>query len=484
MDTEPTYTLQDLLADLGWRRPLAGAANVRLRGVAVDSRTVQPGDLFVALRGERTDGHAFVADALGAGAAAALVSQAVPGWPAVDLTSGTAPAVGTAPWLIRVPDTLAALQQAAAARRAAYPSVRVVAVTGSVGKTTTKEAIHAVLARRYRTLRSAGNQNNEIGLPLTLLALTSAHERAVLEMGMYALGEIAALCRIARPQWGVVTNIGPVHLERLGTIERIAQAKGELLEALPPDGLAILNGDDARVMALLTVPGLRRLTYGRSVGVDIRATDVATLGLEGIRFTVRAADVPAVGISAGEATLVAPTLGTHSVESALAAVAVGLAEGLTWSEIGAGLSSQSDRLRLVPRRARGGATLLDDAYNASPASVLAALDFLSELPGRHVAVLGDMLELGSYEEQGHREVGRRAAGVLDALITVGPRAATIAEEAAREGLAREAVHAVASVDEAVGVLADLIREGDVLLVKGSRSVGLEGLVSAIAEPVQ
>jgi len=163
---------------------------------------------------------------------------------------------------------------------------------------------------------------------------------------------------------------------------------------------------------------------------------------------------------------------------------VGLAEGLTWSEIGAGLSSQSLLLRMVPRRARGGATLLDDAYNASPASVLAALDFLSELPGRHVAVLGDMLELGSYEEQGHREVGRRAAGVLDALITVGPRAATIAEEAAREGLAREAVHAVASVDEAVGVLADLIREGDVLLVKGSRSVGLEGLVSAIAEPVQ
>ncbi len=482
MDTDPAYTLQTLLHDLGLRVPLAGAENHVLRGAAIDSRQVRPGDLFVALPGERTDGHSYVEAALSAGAAAALVSQDVAGRPTVDVVTGAVPDAGRMPQLLRVPDTLAALQQAALARRMAHPRVRVIGVTGSVGKTTTKEAVFAVLAQRYNTLRSAGNQNNEIGLPLTLFALSGAHERAVLEMGMYALGEIAALCRMARPQVGVVTNVGPVHLERLGTIERIARAKAELLDSLPADGVAVLNGDDARVMAMGTPAGVRRLTYGRGVDVTVRATEVVSLGLEGIRFAVRVAPVPEMGIAAGEHTFSAPTPGVHTVMPALAAVAVGLLEGLAWDEIAAGLESQNAGLRMVPRRARGGATLLDDTYNASPASMLAALDLLGELPGRHVAVLGDMLELGAYEEQGHREVGRRAASVLDALITVGPRAMVLAEEAVRGGLAVEAVRSVTSVDEAVRLLPELIREGDVLLVKGSRSVGLEGLVTAIEEP--
>jgi UDP-N-acetylmuramoyl-tripeptide--D-alanyl-D-alanine ligase len=191
--------------------------------------------------------------------------------------------------------------------------------------------------------------------------------------------------------------------------------------------------------------------------------------------------VPELGIAAGQCALSAPTPGAHTVMPALAAVAVGLLEGLTWDEIAAGLGNQAADLRLVPRRAQGGATLLDDTYNASPASMLAALDLLGEIPGRHVAVLGDMLELGTHEEEGHRQVGARAAQVLDLLVTVGPRAARLADEARRRGLPPEAVHSVMEVEEAVRLLPELVREGDVLLVKGSRSVGLEGLVAAIAE---
>ncbi len=478
---EQTYTLQALLRDLGWREPLAGAEGVPLGGVAIDSRRVRPGDIFVALPGERTDGHAYVEDAFHAGAAVALVSREVPGRPAVDLVTGEAPSQCVTPLAIRVPSTLAALQQAARARREAYPALRVIGVTGSVGKTTTKEAIFAVLAQHYRVLRSSGNQNNEIGLPLTLLELTAEHDRAVLEMGMYALGEIEMLCRLARPQVGVVTNVGPVHLERLGTIERIAQAKAELLAALPAGGVAVLNGDDPLVMAMPCPAGVRRLTYGRGEGNAVRATHVSSRGLEGVRFTVGVEAVPELGIAAGQCALSAPTPGAHTVMPALAAVAVGLLEGLTWDEIAAGLGNQAADLRLVPRRAQGGATLLDDTYNASPASMLAALDLLEEIPGRHVAVLGDMLELGPHEEEGHRQVGARAAQVLDLLVTVGPRAARLADEARRRGLPPEAVHSVMEVEEAVRLLPELVREGDVLLVKGSRSVGLEGLVAAIAQ---
>ncbi|NLD72542.1 MAG: UDP-N-acetylmuramoyl-tripeptide--D-alanyl-D-alanine ligase, partial [Chloroflexi bacterium] len=292
MTTEDRYTLRTLLTDLGLREPLAGAEVVALGGVAIDSRTVQAGNLFVALPGERTDGHAYVEDAFGAGAAAALVSRAVDGHPVVDVASGARPDAWRAPIAVRVADTLSALQRAAGARRLARPDLRVVGVTGSVGKTTTKEAVSAVLAGRFATLHSAGNRNNEIGLPLTLMGLRAEHRVAVLEMGMYDLGEIATLCEIARPQVGVVTNVGPVHLERLGTMERIAQAKGELLAALPEGGVAVLNGDDPRVAAMPTPGGVHRLTYGLGAENDVRATRVVGEGLGGVRFAAEVSACP------------------------------------------------------------------------------------------------------------------------------------------------------------------------------------------------
>ncbi|TEU19149.1 MAG: UDP-N-acetylmuramoyl-tripeptide--D-alanyl-D-alanine ligase [Anaerolineales bacterium] len=474
-------TLAELLADLDPALRVEGAEKVPVGEVCIDSRQAGPDCLFVALRGENTDGHLYVHDAFDAGAVVALVERPVAGVATIDTVRGTAPRALTVPVAVVVGDSLAALQRLAQARRLARPALRVVAITGSIGKTTTKEAVAAVLSQRYATLKSAGNYNSEIGLPLTLMGLQAQHERAVLEMGMYDLGEIALLCRIARPQVGVVTNVGPAHLERLGTIERIAQAKAELVEALPSDGVAVLNGDDARVRAMGQRTGARVITFGLGRGNTVWADDINSCGLEGVRFQAHLAQEAFVGIEPRSRSLKLATLGRHMVHAGLAAVAVGLLEGLTWGEVEQGLLAQGYGLRLVPKPGIRGSTLLDDTYNASPASVGAALDVLAELPGRRVAALGDMAELGSYEAQAHREVGRRCAAVVDVLVTVGGRGRLIAEAALEAGLPLSAVHAVADNRAAVEVLSALLREGDGVLVKGSRSMAMEAIVSALEE---
>ncbi len=390
-------TAEFVLRTLAPRLPPAGLpARTPLAGVVVDSRAARPGSLFVALPGERADGHDYVPTALAAGATLALVGRPVPGVPLFDAAAGDVPGEWRWPLAVRVPDTLAALQRLAAGWRAAQAGLRVVGVTGSVGKTVTKEAIAAVLAQRYAVCRNVGNRNNEIGLPLTLLELDAGHRYAVLEMGMYALGEIALLARLARPQVGVVTNVGPTHLERLGSIERIAQAKAELVQALPAGGLAVLNGDDARVRAMAEQTPCPALTYGRGADNDLRAEAVENRGLAGIAFTLRVGALPTLGLAPAAARLEMGQIGEHNVYVALAAAAVGLAEGLTLDELAAGLRAGAGALRLAPRAGRDGVTLLDDSYNASPASALAALAALRALPGRHLAVLGDMLELGAY----------------------------------------------------------------------------------------
>jgi len=469
-------TLAAILSDLGMGRPPTGSETIALRGVRIDSREVEPGDLFVALPGERTDGHQYVESAFEGGALVALVSRRVGSGETIDVRQTPLPEAVRTPVSVLVDDTLRALQTLARARRSAHVGLRVIGVTGSVGKTTTKEAIASVLSQRYRTLRSEGNYNNEIGLPLTLMALRPEHERAVLEMGMYDLGEIALLCGIAAPQIGVITNVEPVHLERLGTIERIAQAKKELVDALPPGGVAILNGDDRLVAGMDLPAGVTRVTFGLDPGNLVRAVDIRSSGLDGVRFVAQVNDLPDLGVRAGERGFRLRTLGTHSVAPALAAVAVGLVEGLTGDEIEAGLLAQGHGLRLLPRRAASGAILLDDTYNASPRSVTAALDLLNECEGRHVAVLGDMLELGASEEEGHRSVGRHCAAIVDDLVVVGRRASLIAEEAITTGLPEEAVHRVDDVAGARAALAGRIGDGDVVLVKGSRSMGLESLI--------
>lgn len=419
------------------------------RRAVTDSRRVQRGDLFVALRGEHEDGHAFVQEATARGAAGVLVQQMPEA-----LTDGVAAYV--------VPDTLAALQRLAAARRERIP-VQVIGVTGSVGKTTTKEITAAVLGARYRILKNEANYNNEVGLPLTLLDLRPRHERAVLEMGMYALGEIRLLCQIARPRVGIVTNVGPSHLERLGSLEAIADAKAELVESLPPNGVAILNGDDPRVAAMAKRTSARVLLYGTSAGCDVRGVDLDSRGLEGIAFTLECG---------GRGTRVQTHLpGRHILHNALAAAAAGLVEGLALDEVVSALAVAQVPLRLSAHRARCGATILDDTYNASPSSMIAALDLLAELPGRRIAVLGDMRELGALEEQGHRSVGQRAAEVAQLIYVVGELGRLTGEEARLAG--HDGVSFWSSKEEAAQDLRQRLEPGDVVLLKASRAMALE-----------
>jgi UDP-N-acetylmuramoyl-tripeptide--D-alanyl-D-alanine ligase len=379
------------------------------------------------------------------------------------------------PVCLVVPDALVALQRLAAWWRTQF-QVRVVGITGSVGKTTTKEFIASVLSQRYRVLKSRGSLNNEIGLPLTILELDDHHEYVVLEMGTYGPGEITLLAEIARPHIGVVTNVGPVHLERMGTVERIAQAKSELPRALPEDGVAILNADDEWVHAMAEVTRAGVFTYGLSAGCDLWADQVESHGLEGVRFWFHHAR-PGVPEQAVHAHI--SLLGRHSVHTALRAAAVGLVEGLSWDEILHGLRT-GEQLRLLVVPGVNGSTLLDDTYNSSPDSAIAALNLLDELQGRKIAVLGDMLELGVYEVEGHNRVGRRVIDVVELLITVGERGRLIGAAALGYGMAPERVSHFATNEEATAWLQALVEPGDVILVKGSRGMAMEGIVEALA----
>ena len=440
-----------------------------IRGAAVDSRVLRPGELFVALAGERTDGHRFLREAVRAGAAGLLVATAPD-----DATLATLGDVT----IVVVDDPLAALQRLAEAWRAQFRPL-VVGVTGSIAKTSTKEAVATVLAARGKTLRSEGNQNNEIGLPLTLLRLASDDVNAVLEMGMYTRGEIAELARLAQPQIGVVTAVLGVHLSRIGTIEAVEDAKAELLEALPADGVAVLNADDERVRRMAGRTAARTISYGFAADADVGAERVRSAGTAGMRFTLRIA-------GPGGATRLAatiPALGRLSVHNALAGVAVGLAVGLSPAAIVAALAvgwTAPHRGELVRV---GGITIVDDSYNAAPASVGAALELLAGLPGRHVAVLGEMLELGDAAPAAHLEVGRAAARVCSLLITVGEGASGIARGAREAGMDPAAVLETER-RTAASLIRRTTRPGDVVLVKASRGIELDVLVAELVDELQ
>ncbi len=478
--------LRTLWAALGtgpW--PWSDDSTEPVTGVAIDSRRVVDNDLFVAMKGESTDGHRFVGEAFRHGARAALVEQATEevqrqadevGAQLIDVTrpldSGAPP---QARLCFVVANTLRALQTLAAKWRNEHSACRVVGITGSVGKTTTTRLVAAVLSRSYETRASPENFNNEIGLPLSMLRLETGIEWLAQEMGMYAVGEIKLLASIARPEVGVVTNVGPTHLERLGTIERIAQAKSELVSALPLYGLAVLNGDDPRVkgMSGCTSAG-RTLYYGLDHNNDLWADEPQVLGLEGI--------VTRIHLGGDSADIRLPLLGRHNVYAALAATAVGRYAGMPWSEIVAGLADRRAQARMTACPGIRGATVLDDSYNASPASMIAALELLSEMQGRRVAVLGGMLELGSYSDEGHRLVGRRAAECASVLITVGELGRLIAQEALRCGMPAQSVFSVADSQEAAELLEQVVTQGDYVLVKASHGIGLGEVVRRITSP--
>jgi UDP-N-acetylmuramoyl-tripeptide--D-alanyl-D-alanine ligase len=467
-------TLADVIEALTGSRP--EAASMLISEAAVDSRQVIPACMFVALPGERVDGHDYIQQAFERGAHLALVQKDIRiNYPVLDLR-GDIPVqdltIPSPPFCLRVDDPLAALQKIGAFWRNKL-DLRVIGITGSVGKSTTKELIAEVLSQRYRVLRNPGNLNNEIGLPLTLLRLGPGYQVAVLEMGFYVPGEISFLCDLAKPQVGVITNIGTVHAERAGTQETIAKGKTELVQALPaaPNGVAILNYDDPLVRPMAEKTRANVFYYGLDPSADLWADEIESNGLKGIRFQLH--------FHKESLKIRAPMIGRHSVHTILRAAAVGLVEGLTWQEIINGLQTSHSQLRLVAVHTENGALMLDDSYNASPESTLAALNLLDDLEGRKVAVLGDMLELGPYEKQGHELVGTRAAEVADVLVTVGKLGKMIAEAAKHAGLPANKITSVETVPAAIELLRKILVAGDVVLVKGSHGLRMDRIVSAL-----
>jgi UDP-N-acetylmuramoyl-tripeptide--D-alanyl-D-alanine ligase len=439
-----------------------------VEGVGVDTRRFTPGALFVAIKGDRFDGHDFLATAAQAGAAAALVSEERAG-------AMTAPPIP----LLVVPDTIPALGSLARFHRLRH-DLPVVAVTGSNGKTTTREMIAAILSQRGRTLKNDGNYNNEIGVPLTLFGLDAEHRAAVIEMGMNHPGEIARLTDIARPQIGVVTNAAAAHLEGLGSIDGVADAKAELYAGLPSTGVAVANADDPRMLKRAQASGRRVLTFavGRQRRGDVAVLDVLEHGAKGLRFLL--------GIGNRELEIELALVGTHNAANAAAAAAAAVALGCTDREIAAGLRD----VRPVGRRLRverlsSGLQLIDDCYNANPLSMGAALQTLRDLVDddegtRPVAVLGDMLELGEFEAEAHRGVGEAAARAGVALLAAfGPRARTLADAAAAAGLPAERIFHTEDVDALIAWARARLTPADLLLVKASRGLKLERLVEAL-----
>lgn len=463
-------------------RSAATEQMVTINTFVVDSREVSQGDCFVAVPGETTDGHRYIGEALQHGAYAIIAQR--DRTPADVLDTATvididdpAPAVDRLdpPVIFLSDDSLYAVQELAAWwRRQATPNMRVVGITGSVGKTTVKEFTAAVLSQRYRTFKSEGNYNSDIGLPLTLLDMPLDTERAVLEMAMTRTGEIARLADIASPVIGVVTNVEPVHMERLGSMAAIADAKSELVQALPAEGTAVLNRDDHLVHEMARYASGRVFTYGLDEQATLWASDIESHGLDGISFRFH--------YQRDTVFARLPLLGRHSVHGALAAASVGLIEGQSWGEIIAGLKdlSEMELLRIIVVSGVNGSTIVDDTYNASPASVLAALNLLNDLPGRKVAVLGDMLELGEYEEEGHKRVARRAAEVADLLVTVGELGHIIAEEAIASGMPQGTVIAMDTRSDAIDFLHEHLQSDDMVLVKASRGLRLDEIVSALS----
>ncbi|MDK2847525.1 MAG: UDP-N-acetylmuramoyl-tripeptide--D-alanyl-D-alanine ligase [Desulfuromonadales bacterium] len=426
-------------------------------GVSTDSRSLRSGDLFVPLRGPRFDGHDFLVQAIRGGAAACLSEEVI---------------AGLSVPVIRVADTLRALGDLAGALRQDFDGP-VVAVTGSSGKTTTKEMLAAILASRGPGLKTEGNFNNLIGLPHTLFRLDPGHAWAVLELGMSARGEIARLAEISRPDIGIVTNVGPAHLQNLQNLEGVARAKGELFAALPAGGTAIINGDDPRVLQLPVANGVRRLIFGCGPNAEVRAEDVAVEG-QGMRFRLALPD--------GSRPVLLKIPGRYNVHNALAAAAAACALKVDGAQIVEGLErfrSCAGRMQIM--ELASGATLLEDFYNANPLAVKAALLALDELPGsgRRIAVLGDMLELGEAASDMHRQTGLHASKCVDLLIVLGERAEDTAVGARQGGMPPQSVWVVKSHGEAVRLLGDLLRPGDRVLVKGSRGMTMEKICNAL-----
>ncbi|NLH96479.1 MAG: UDP-N-acetylmuramoyl-tripeptide--D-alanyl-D-alanine ligase [Clostridiaceae bacterium] len=437
---------------------LGGDSRVMVADISTDSRKISPGSLFIALKGEKFDGNDFIADAFANGAAAAMTDRDAEEFPGKTV--------------IKVEDTLKALHDLASHYRDRF-SIPFVGITGSVGKTSTKDMVACALGARFNVLKNEGNLNNEIGVPLTIFRLEPGHEAAVIEMGMSGFGEIRALTRIVKPKVGIITNIGLSHIEKLGSRQDILRAKLELLEGLQPDGVLILNGDDVMLSGVKDLLEVRTVSYGLEEDADYQAYNIRSKGEKGTDFNIK--------LGGNEYDVHVPAPGVHNVYNALAALAAGHELGVPAELLVSGIDGYiPGNMRLNIIRCNG-LIVINDVYNASPQSVKAAIDVLDEIEaGRRIAVLGDMLELGSWSADAHRETGAYVAGSrTDLLIAVGKAAAHIAEGAAGAGFPGSRTAVLANNGEAIRYLQGIVRRGDAILVKGSRGMMMEEIVNAL-----
>lgn len=428
-----------------------------ITSITTDSRKAEPGCLFVAIKGERVDGHDFAAGVMEQGALCVLAEHELP-----DFTG----------CYIQVESTLAAVREIAEFYRKGL-DIKVVGITGSVGKTSTKEMIASVLSEKYKVLKTLGNFNNELGLPLTVFRLTEEDEVAVLEMGISNFGEMHRLSKIARPDICVMTNIGQCHLETLHDRDGILQAKSEIFDFLKEDGEIVLNGDDDKLSAIQEIKGIKPVFFGLESGRSIYADEITPKGLKGISCRIHTPK--------GEFEVMIPIPGVHMVRNALAATAVGLLMGLSLEEIKSGIEkseSLSGRFHIIEK---GSLTIIDDCYNASPVAMKASLDILKDAEGRKVAVLGDMFELGEDAAALHASVGAHAAGnAIDLLICVGENCRHMAKAAFETGGCGEVLQ-VPTLDSILATLPELICPGDTILVKASHAMHFEKVVEKLLE---
>jgi len=455
------------LANLCDATLLRGDPDWQISQISTDTRALTRGDCFIALRGPRFDGHEFLRDAAERGASAAVVSNPT--------CATNSPSVLA---LLQVQDTLTALHKLATNyRRLMPPATRVIAISGATGKTTTKEMIAAVLEQRFRVIKTPANNNNHIGAPLTMLALNSSHDFGVIELGSNHPGEMRVLTDIVQPDVVVVTNIGLAHVEFLGDEAGVAQEEGTPLEYLPRDGesYCVLNADEKWFPQLRARTTANCVTVGIDNFADIRATNIAINGE--VKFRLHVAK------KREEVVVRLKTLGRHQIYNALQAAAAGYMQGLDLDEIRVGLENvRYPKLRMEVKSV-GGIRFVNDCYNANPPSMQAALQMMRDTPcaGRKIAVLGDMLELGTHAQRAHLDIGAVAANSgLDMLVTVGQMAKWIAEAAAEAGMEVHRVMPVLSTTEAAEIVRALAKEGDTVLLKGSRRVGLEKLLEVFA----
>lgn len=449
-----------------------GSGDAYATGVAVDSRGCTPGCAFIALPGERTDGHDHIVDALTRGARVIVVTRHVE-----QLTVQVGVALARGASVVKVGDGARALADLAAWHRGRL-LCPVIAITGSTGKTSTKDLLRAALSVRMRVTSTEGNRNNELGVPLTVLAAGTETEALIVEMGMRGKGQITELCRIARPDMGLVTNVGTSHMELLGSQEAIAEAKGELVAAVSPDGAVFLNGDDAHSHALAARAMAPVTRYGLSDECDVRAAGITVDDQSRPSFTLVSPQ--------GDIGVALPVSGRHNVYNALAAAAIALRLAVPLTDIAQGLATATlSGMRMEVFTVASGIMVINDAYNANPTSMRAALETLAgmKVSGRRVAVLGDMGELGNLSELAHLELGEFAAGLgLDALVVAGRKARRIGEGARAAGMLSSDIRPCATPEEALEVLDDILEAGDVVLVKASRAMRLEAVVEGLVNP--